>query len=162
MEIIRQAALLHDVGKIGIPEDILSKPTRLTAAEYEIMQGHVEASISIIRHLPSLDYVIPAVLGHHERYDGQGYPRKISGEDIPSTARVLCIADSFDAITSRRCYKDASSLERAKKILQEEAGKQFDPSMVKVFVQCLEDGRISQIQGEYEEWKNKKDESVPL
>ena len=162
VEIIRQAALLHDVGKIGIPEDILSKPTRLTAAEYEIMQGHVEASISIIRHLPSLDYVIPAVLGHHERYDGQGYPRKISGEDIPSTARVLCIADSFDAITSRRCYKDASSLERAKKILQEEAGKQFDPSMVKVFVQCLEDGRISQIQGEYEEWKNKKDESVPL
>ena len=162
VEIIRQAALLHDVGKIGIPEDILSKPTRLTAAEYEIMQGHVEASIGIIRHLPSLDYVIPAVLGHHERYDGQGYPRKISGEDIPSTARILCIADSFDAITSRRCYKDACSLERAKRILQEEAGKQFDPAMVKVFVQCLEDGRISQIQGEYEEWKNKKEESASL
>ena len=95
VEIIRQSALLHDVGKIGIPENILNKKGRLTEEEYEVVKGHVEASIGIIRHLPSLDYVIPAVIGHHERYDGRGYPRKIAGEDIPATARILCIADSL-------------------------------------------------------------------
>lgn len=142
VEIIRQSALLHDVGKIGIPENILNKKGRLTEEEYEVVKGHVEASIGIIRHLPSLDYVIPAVIGHHERYDGKGYPRKIAGEDIPATARILCIADSFDAITSKRCYKKPASVERAREILLEEAGKQFDPQMVQVFVKCLDEGKI--------------------
>ena len=112
VEIIRQAALLHDVGKIGIPEHILNKEGKLTDEEYEIMKGHVEASIGIIRHLPSLDYVIPAVIGHHERYDGNGYPRRIAGEDIPASARILCIADSFDAMTSKRCYKELMPVEK--------------------------------------------------
>ena len=142
VEIIRQSALLHDVGKIGIPENILNKKGKLTEEEYEVVKGHVEASIGIIRHLPSLDYVIPAVIGHHERYDGKGYPRKIAGEDIPATARILCIADSFDAITSKRCYKKPASVERAREILLEEAGKQFDPQMVQVFVKCLDEGKI--------------------
>lgn len=142
VEIIRQSALLHDVGKIGIPENILNKKGRLTEEEYEVVKGHVEASIGIIRHLPSLDYVIPAVIGHHERYDGRGYPRKIAGEDIPATARILCIADSFDAITSKRCYKKSSSVEEAREILLEEAGRQFDPHMVQVFIRCLDEGKI--------------------
>ena len=142
VEIIREAALLHDIGKIGIPESILNKTGRLTVEEYEVVKGHVEASIGIIRHLPSLDYVIPAVIGHHERYDGKGYPRKIAGEDIPATARILCIADSFDAIISKRCYKEAASVARAKEILLEEAGRQFDPQMVQVFVKCLNEGKI--------------------
>ena len=107
-----------------------------------MVKGHVEASIGIIRHLPSLDYVIPAVIGHHERYDGRGYPRKIAGEDIPATARILCIADSFDAITSKRCYKKSSSVEEAREILLEEAGRQFDPHMVQVFIRCLDEGKI--------------------
>ena len=80
VEIIRQAALLHDVGKIGIPEYILNKAERLTDEEYETIKGHVEASIDIIRHLPSLDYVIPAVIGHHERYDGKGYREELRGK----------------------------------------------------------------------------------
>ena len=83
IEMLRQAALLHDVGKIGIPESILNKPGRLTEEEFGVVKGHVEASIGIIKHLPSLDYVIPAVTGHHERYDGGGYPRGIAGENIP-------------------------------------------------------------------------------
>lgn len=120
VEIIRQAALLHDVGKIGIPEHILNKEGKLTDEEYEIMKGHVEASIGIIRHLPSLDYVIPAVIGHHERYDGNGYPRRIAGEDIPASARILCIADSFDAMTSKRCYKELMPVEKALRIIREE------------------------------------------
>ena len=149
IEIIRQAALLHDVGKIGIPESILNKAGKLTDEEYEVIKGHVEASIDIIRHLPSLDYVIPAVIGHHERYDGKGYPRRIAGEDIPVTARILCIADCFDAMTSKRCYKEAISVEEAKRRLLAGAGTQFDPNIVQSFVHCLESGKIKLIDTEY-------------
>jgi diguanylate cyclase (GGDEF)-like protein/putative nucleotidyltransferase with HDIG domain len=137
VEHIRQAALLHDIGKISISESVLNKTGRLNNEEFEIMKGHVEASINIIRHLPSLDYVIPAVLGHHERYDGQGYPRRIAGEDIPLTARILCIADSFDAMISVRCYKPEMSIKDALKILDEESGKQFDPMLVHVFSEMV-------------------------
>ena len=142
VEVIRQAALLHDVGKIGIPENILNKPGRLTDKEYDVVKGHVEASIGIIKHLPSLDYVIPAVIGHHERYDGKGYPRGLSGEDIPITARILCVADSFDAMVSRRSYKPAMPLEKAEHILWAESGKQFDPNIVEVFLGLLKSGRV--------------------
>lgn len=142
VEILRESALLHDVGKIGISEAVLNKPGKLTSEEYEEIKGHVEASIGIIRHLPSLDYVIPAVIGHHERYDGRGYPRGIAGEDIPLHARILCVADSFDAITSKRCYKDAVDLQRTFDIMYEEAGKQFDPYLAVQFVQAIKDGKI--------------------
>ena len=148
IEIIRQAALLHDVGKIGIPEYILNKEGKLTDEEYEIIKGHVEASIDIIRHLPSLDYVIPAVIGHHERYDGKGYPRRIAGEDIPLTARILCVADSFDAMTSKRCYKKAFSIEVAREKLLQDAGRQFDPDLVYKFVECLDNGSITLVKAE--------------
>ncbi|TAH75064.1 MAG: diguanylate cyclase [Anaerolineaceae bacterium] len=142
IEIIREAALLHDIGKIGIPENILNKPGRLSREEYEIMKGHVENAVAIIRHLPSLDYVIPAVIGHHERYDGNGYPRRIAGEDIPLYARILCIADSFDAIISKRPYKDADTVDSALQILEEQSGLQFDPELIKVFVRQVKNGNI--------------------
>ena len=142
IDMIREAALLHDIGKIGIPEHILNKPGRLTDSEYEIMKSHVENSIGIIRHLPSLDYVIPSVIGHHEHFDGQGYPRRIAGEDIPLGARILCIADSFDAMVSERSYKQAYPLEKALGILEEEAGRQFDPKLVPVFIELIRSGRV--------------------
>ena len=123
-------------------EAILNKAGKLTEEEYEIIKGQVEASIGIIRHLPSLDYVIPAVIGHHERYDGRGYPRRTVGENIPLSARILCIADSFDAMTTKRSYKDVIPKERALQILEEEAGKQFDPKLVPVFVCGMQEGRI--------------------
>lgn len=143
IETIKEAALLHDVGKIGIPENILNKPGKLTFEEFEIMKGHVEKSIGIIRHLPSLDYVIPAVIGHHERYDGFGYPRRISKEDIPIAARILCIADSFDAMVSERPYKQAFSVEKALKIIEKEAGAQFDPKLAHIFVDAFKNGDIT-------------------
>ena len=142
VENIRQAALLHDIGKISIPERILNKPGKLTPEEFDVMKGHVEASINIIRHLPSLDYVIPAVLGHHESYDGNGYPRRISGEDIPLTARILCIADAFDAMVSQRCYKDALPLDEAIERLEEASGTQFDPNLVQAFVKMIHSGLV--------------------
>lgn len=143
VELVREAGLLHDIGKIGIPEHILNKPGKLKAEEYEVMKGHVEASIGIIRNLPSLDYVIPAVIGHHERYDGKGYPRGIAGEDIPLSARILCIADSFDAMISRRSYKDRCSLEFALEEILQQAGKQFDPQLAPLFVKAVKEGRIT-------------------
>lgn len=142
IEIIREAALLHDIGKIGIAESVLNKPGALTKEEYLVMQGHVENSVSIIRHLPSLDYVIPAVIGHHEWYNGNGYPRRISGEDIPLSARILCIADCFDAMLSLRPYKAPHTVEYAKDELINLSGKQFDPKLVTLFIQLLESGKI--------------------
>ena len=145
IEIIRQAGLLHDVGKIGIPEEILNKPGKLTEQEYEIIKGHVEASIGIIRHLPSLDYVIPAVIGHHERYDGKGYPRGIQGKNIPILARMLCIVDSFDAMVSKRSYKAGMPVEKALAVIEQEAGRQFDPDLAVLFVDNVRNGQIKPI-----------------
>lgn len=142
VEIVRQAGLLHDIGKIGIPDAILTKKGRLTPEEFSIMRLHVERSIEMIRHLPSLDYVIPAVLGHHERYDGKGYPRGIAGEDIPISARCLSIADSFDAMISKRSYKDRMPLESAVAEIENNLGTQFDPQLGELFVKMLEEGRI--------------------
>jgi len=142
VEIIREAGLLHDIGKIGIREEILNKPGKLTPDEFEVMKSHVENAVNIIRHLPSLDYVIPAVLSHHERYDGRGYPRRLSQANIPITGRILCIADSFDAIISIRNYKDATPVKEALSILRSEAGKQFDPNLVEIFVEMIENNKI--------------------
>lgn len=143
VRIIKEAALLHDIGKIGISEQILNKAGKLTDEEYESMKSHVENSIGIIKHLPSLDYVIPAVIGHHERYDGRGYPRRISKEDIPISARMLCIADAFDAMTSQRTYRDPVSVEEALKCLEAGAARQFDPILVPIFVHMVRNGLIN-------------------
>lgn len=99
------SGLLHDIGKISIPEAILNKESRLSEEEYQAMKDHVNNSIAIIRCLPEVDYLIPAVLDHHKRWDGKGYPRGIAGKDIPITARCLAIADVFDAMTTDRPYR---------------------------------------------------------
>ena len=142
-EIVKEAGLLHDIGKIGIPENILNKNGKLTAEEYEVMKNHVAASVEIIRHLPMMDYVIPAVIGHHERYDGKGYPRRIAGNDIPLAARILCIVDSFDAMVSKRCYKHRIPLEEALRELERGAGTQFDPELAAMFCRMVREGRIT-------------------
>ena len=142
VEIIREAALLHDVGKIGIPEHILNKQSRLTNEEYEIMKTHVDNSIGIIKHLPSLDYVIPAVVSHHERWDGKGYPRKLAGNDIPLSGRILCIADCFDAMTSARCYRQPYTVDKACQEIINQANKKFDPQLAYLFVDLVKQNKI--------------------
>ncbi len=142
VEMIRQAGLLHDIGKISIPEAILTKTSRLTPEEYEVMQNHVTNSISMIRHLPSLDYVIPIAISHHERYDGTGYPRRLAGESIPEGGRILCIADAFDAMASRRPYKAAMPIQEALGEIEKGLGKQFDPHMGRIFVDLVRNGAI--------------------
>lgn len=142
IRIAKEAGLLHDIGKIGIPENILKKQARLTDDEYEIMKTHVTNSIEMIHHLPNMDYVIPAVLSHHERYDGKGYPRGLEGEGIPLLGRILAVCDSFDAITSKRSYKEALSKEYAITELERNKGTQFDPLLVDVFVKLVREGKI--------------------
>lgn len=122
----------------------------LTQEEYEIIKSHVEQSVGIIRHLPSLDYVIPAVIGHHERYDGKGYPRRISGEDIPLSARILCIADSFDAMISKRSYKAPYSLACALQEIEDKSGRQFDPKLAHLFVDLVRNGTIKPVKSDEE------------
>lgn len=143
VRILYEAALLHDIGKISIPESILSKQEKLTSAEYEIMKSHVNNSIEMIRHLPSMDYVIPAVIGHHERWDGKGYPRGIAKENIPLSARCLAIADAFDAMTTNRPYRTSMSVEFAADQIIKNAGTQFDPELAKVFVDLIKSKEIT-------------------
>ena len=134
---IYAAGLLHDIGKISIPEKILNKTDQLADEEYQIMKDHVNNSIEMIRHLPEMDYLIPAVLGHHERWDGKGYPRGIAGEEIPVSARCLAIADVFDAMTTDRPYRKGLPLEFALEEMDKQAGKQLDPQLTPVFVRLI-------------------------
>jgi diguanylate cyclase (GGDEF)-like protein/putative nucleotidyltransferase with HDIG domain len=143
VEMIRQAGLMHDVGKIGISDSILSKQSELTDEEYEIMKQHVDGSIAMIRHIPSLDYVIPIAIGHHERWDGKGYPRGLSGDEIPIGARCLCIADSFDAMITRRPYREGLSVEHALEEIKNGLGAQYDPDLGKVFISLVRSGAIN-------------------
>lgn len=132
IEVVRVAGMLHDIGKISIPEHILKKTEGLTPEEYAIMKTHVENSIKMIRYLPNMDYVIPAVVAHHERYDGTGYPRGLKGTEIPLMGRILTIADCFDAMTARRPYKQECSIDYAAGELKKNSGTQFDPELVPV------------------------------
>jgi putative nucleotidyltransferase with HDIG domain len=131
---LKVAGLLHDLGKIGVPDAILNKPGVLTIEEKNTVQSHTSLGGDILRQTHQLDRIIPAVLFHHERWDGSGYPDGLSGPDIPLAARVLAIADSFDAMTSDRPYRTAMSTQAALQELQANAGKQFDPELVDIFV----------------------------
>ncbi len=142
IEIVKEAGLLHDIGKIGIPESILKKQGRLNDEEYEIMKTHVTNSIEMIHFLPNMNYVIPAVLSHHERYDGKGYPRGLKGEDIPLLGRILAVCDSFDAMTTKRTYKEAMSIDYAIGELERNKGTQFDPKLAEAFIELLKEGKI--------------------
>ncbi len=143
IEIVKNAGLLHDIGKVGIPESILSKPGVLSDDEMNIMKSHVVQSINIIKHIPNLLETVPVIVSHHERYDGLGYPRGIRGEQIPILGRVICIADAFDAMTTDRPYRKGLSLEQAIYELSKHSGKQFDPNLVDIFINEINNGILS-------------------
>lgn len=147
VEIVRQAGLLHDIGKIGIPETILLKDSPLDAAEYEIIKGHVEITISIIKHIPSLNRLVPCVLYHHERWDGKGYPRGIAGDAIPIEARCLTIADSFDAMTNDRPYRKAMSTSDALAEIEKGKDTQFDPVLAQMFINHIKNAVSKRSEG---------------
>ncbi len=129
------ASLLHDVGKLGISERILLKPAALTPEERAVIELHPRIGYRLVRQIPALEGIAPAVLHHHERYDGTGYPAKLRGDAIPLEARIISVADTFSAITSERPYSPARSAEEACKELERCAGEQFDPEVVRLFVE---------------------------
>ena len=134
------AAPLHDIGKIHIPDAVLNKPGKLTEEEFEIMKTHTTAGEELLTHAKAelgesgyLNTAVEMAAYHHEWWNGKGYPYSISGEEIPLCARIMAVADVFDALTSKRCYKSAMPLEKAYAIIREESGTHFDPAVVETF-----------------------------
>jgi len=131
------AALLHDIGKIGIPESILDKPGELTKEEYEIVKRHPEIGAEILSSIRQFEEIVPAIRHHHERYDGRGYPDGLRGEEIPLMARIIAVADAFDAMLSERPYRGALSLNSAAKEFQRNKGTQFDPQIADILLKIM-------------------------
>lgn len=134
MSEIARGAYLHDIGKIGIPDGILLKQGKLTAEEKEVMETHVTIGYELVKRIPFLSAAAELVLAHQERYDGRGYPRGLKGNDIVLGARIFAVADTLDAITSDRPYRLARPLKDAIEEIRREAGRQFDPAVVRVFL----------------------------
>ena len=131
---LERAGLIHDVGKLTVPDAILRKPGRLTPEEYEVVKQSPLRGNEVIGRMASLREELPGVLHHHEWYDGSGYPHGLRGGDIPLAARILAVADVYDALTSERSYRGALSEDEALAHLRQMAGTQFDPAVVEAFV----------------------------
>jgi HD-GYP domain-containing protein (c-di-GMP phosphodiesterase class II) len=139
VQLIRLAAQLHDIGKMGIPDAILHKPGPLTPEEWAVMQSHPRMGQQILTQAGGrLDLISHIVVAHHERWDGQGYPYGLAQQEIPLGARILSVVDSYDAMTSTRPYREACSAEQARAELQRYAGSQYDPRVVDAFLQVLQ------------------------
>jgi putative nucleotidyltransferase with HDIG domain len=134
---VEVSALFHDIGKIGIPDHILMKPARLTPAEFEIMKSHPVRSAQIMEKISALKNLIPGIRHHHERYDGLGYPDGLREEEIPLYARIILVADTYDAMTSTRPYRLALNKEIAFHELKNCSGTQFDPTLVDAFLRAM-------------------------
>lgn len=138
----RVGALLHDVGKIVVPPEILNKPGALTPDERGLMERHPVAGVELLRDVDFPWDVLPMIRGHHERWDGHGYPDGLAGEEIPLAARILCVADVYDALTSDRPYRRAFPMADALKLMQADAGRQFDPEILSRFLRIVSAGAI--------------------
>ena len=134
MEEIETAGLLHDIGKIGIPQSILCKPGKLTDEEYDIMKKHPEQGEKMISDVKQLSIIADWLKSHHERWDGRGYPSGLKGEEIPLSARIIALADTYDAMTSTRSYRKALTHQDAIAEIQRCSGSQFDPKLAQIFV----------------------------
>jgi HD-GYP domain-containing protein (c-di-GMP phosphodiesterase class II) len=140
---LQWAAMLHDVGKIGVAETILNKPGPLTEDEYEKVKNHPAVGYAILKPLAPMLGALPAILHHHERYDGKGYPDGLKGEDIPLLGRIIAVTDTFDAITSSRAYRAGSSVGKALEIMKSVAGSQLDARIVEIFTGLItQEGRV--------------------
>ena len=148
---LKLGGLFHDIGKIGIPDSILLKTEKLTDDEYSEIKNHPAIGAHILSNASMFADIIPIVKHHHERYDGNGYPGKLKGEDIPYLARITAVADTFDAMTSRRAYRDPLPLDVVKSEFEKNSGTQFDPNIVPVFLDILNNhyDEIEEIRNKY-------------
>ena len=151
VDLLFNAAPMHDIGKIGIPDRVLLKPGKLDKDEWQIMMTHAAMGGEILGEAesPLLKLAIEIAVNHHEKWNGKGYPKGLSKENIPLSARIVAIADVFDALTSERPYKKAWSVDKAIALIQEESGQHFDPSLVPIFIDCLPE--ILEIKASYAE-----------
>jgi len=133
-ERVHMAGAMHDIGKIGVPDHVLGKPGRLTDDEFEMIKRHPSIGYEILKPIPTVEDILPGVLYHHERWDGRGYPSGLSGDEIPMMARVLAVADTFDAMSSNRAYRPAKSRDEVLAEIERCAGSQFDPELVPAFL----------------------------
>ncbi len=139
---LRNAAHLHDIGKIGIPDTILNKPTKLTEEEYAVIKEHTVIGAEILKNIRLIDHVTAIARSHHERYDGTGYPDGLKGEEIPLPARIIAVADSYDAMQSRRIYRNPLGTEVIYNEILNNRGTQFDPEIADVFLKLLDENRL--------------------
>jgi len=139
---LKYAAILHDLGKIGIPDRILMKPGKLTSEEYEIIKSHSNIGYDILKHIRFFEDILPGIKYHHERYDGKGYPEGLERDEIPLIARIISVADSYDVITHRRPYKQSQSKEEALTEVKRSSGTQFDPTIVDALVKAYNEGLV--------------------
>ena len=137
------SGLLHDIGKIGINDDVLRKPGRLTEPEFEHVRTHVTIGYKILKDLRKMQHMLPVVLHHHESWDGNGYPHNLKAEEIPYLARIVAVADAFDAMTSDRPYRRGMAIDKVNAILKKGAGQQWDPKIIEAYFRC--EGEISKI-----------------
>ena len=130
--------LLHDVGKIGVPDAIINKPAKLTEEEYGIIQTHTVLGARILKNINEMPALVTGARWHHERFDGKGYPDGIAGTDIPEEARIIAVADAYDAMTSRRSYRDTLAQEAVRAELEKGRGTQFDPDFADIMMQMMD------------------------
>ena len=151
IKILKVGGLFHDIGKIGVPDSILLKTSKLTDDEYSEIKNHPTIGAHILSNATIFKDVIPIVKHHHERYDGFGYPGKLKGEEIPYLARIAAVADAFDAMTSRRTYRDSLSLDIVKAEIEKCKGTQFDPELADAFLDLLNNNyeKIEEIRAKY-------------
>jgi putative nucleotidyltransferase with HDIG domain len=142
LEILHRGGLLHDIGKIGTPLTILDKPGKLEPEEMQIMRDHVKTGVHILEPIPCFREALPIVAQHHEWFDGSGYPAGLAGEHISLHARILTVADCYDAIVSDRPYRNGLSRQQALEILRRKAGTQFDPMVIDVFGRLSDAGQV--------------------
>ena len=135
------AAKLHDIGKIGISDAILLKPSKLTDEEFDKIKKHPVIGFDMLKNLSIFSHISDYILYHHEKFDGSGYPEKISGEDIPFGARIISVIDTIDAILTKRSYKEPKPIEYAVQELKKNAGTQFDPMIVKFAIKVIDDNK---------------------
>lgn len=149
---LRYIAMLHDIGKVALPESVLNKPGELTEMEYDIIKSHTTLGGAVLRDIETIQNVNVGAEFHHERYDGTGYPFGLKAEEIPVEARIISIADAYDAMNSRRVYRDAMGLRIIRQQMIEGRGTQFDPDFLDAFIEVLDSGKLQEVE-EKAEWK---------
>ncbi len=131
------SGLVHDIGKIGIPESILNKPTQLTETEFALIKQHPNIGADILSEISGFEKIVEIVRYHHERYDGKGYPYGIQAQEIPILSRMLVLCDSYDAMTTPRCYREPFKPDRALAEIEQLSGRQFDPELSRIFIDLV-------------------------